>query len=204
MPKSYDPKILAYLKKPDNLPFVLEIGEYALKIREDMPNEVWCDIVKGLNASRLKPRADRKFNLPANADLEKVELHGRPSQLGAKTAQQLVFDIEMVKFDEEFYIWIGTKWQAPEKTNSPTYRMSEIIKLRTAMENDQDGYQFDPPYWVCGRYTWPPTSKVKFVSECAESKDKIVETTVTSFWRMVHQHWAQLEKANKALRRFKK
>src|SRR5438874_2373303 len=54
MPKSYDPNIVAYLKKPDNLPFVLEIGEYALKIREDMPNDVWLDIMKGLDASRHK------------------------------------------------------------------------------------------------------------------------------------------------------
>src|SRR5439155_24798466 len=97
MPKSYDPKILAYLKKPDNLPFVLEIGEYALKIREDMPNEVWLDIMKGLDVSRRKSKlgGDFTFDRPTNVELAKGMLNLHPWKSGIRTAPKLIFDIEM-------------------------------------------------------------------------------------------------------------
>jgi hypothetical protein len=204
IPKSYDDGILAYLKKPKNLPLVLQIGDYAAKIREDMPNEVWCDIVKGLKRAAqpdLKLVVNLEFNPPTNADLAKEMLNLQSGKLVTKNGQELRFDAEMGKSDDDFYIWIGVKWQTPVKRNSKIYEMPELIKLRDAMENDQDGYEFAPPYWFCGRSIWPSTSRDKFLRECAEKKNQIVETTVTSYWRMVGQHSAQLEKANKALQK---
>jgi hypothetical protein len=204
--KSYDPGILAYLKKPTNLPLVLQLGDYAAKIREDIPNEFWCNIVKSINASRpnLKLVGNPEFNPPTKADLGEEELNLQPSKPVTKNAHTLFFNIEMNKSDDEFYVYIGAKWQTPVKMNSKIYEMSEIIKLRDAMENDEDGYEFGPPWWLCGRYTWPMTLRDKFLSEYAEKKNQIVETTVTSYWRMARQHSAQLEKANKALQKFEK
>jgi hypothetical protein len=204
--KSYDPKILAYLKKPNNLPLVLQIADYAAKIREDIPNEIWCDIVKKLNASRPKMKLadDLEFDRPINAVLTKQTLNLQPWKSGRRAATKLVFDIEMNKAEHEFYVWIGAGWlQGPQKRNSPIYRIPEIIKLRTAMEDDSDGYEFSPPDWLCGRYTWPSSSREKFLSEGAEKKNEIVETTVTSFWRMVRKHFAQVEGVNKRLHRLR-
>jgi hypothetical protein len=205
IPKSYDPRILAYLKKPKNLPLVLQIGDYAAKIKQDMPREFWSDVIKELNASRpnLKMISSIEFKTPTIVDLENELLNLPRSKSVTKNAHALFFDIEMYNSEDDFYVWIGAVWQTLEKKESRIYKVPEVVTLRSAMENDEDGYEFNPPYWLCGRYTWHESSRDKFLSECAEKKNQIVGTTVASYWRMVRRHLPQLLRANKVLQKFK-
>ena len=201
-PKTYDKKILNYLKTPNNLPMALQIGDYAAKIREDMPKDFWSAVVTRLNATRPSslPPGEFTFKPPTKAYLEQSMFGLQRVNPSAKSGHSLYCAIEVNNNEEEFYVYMGIGWSSqPEKKNSPTYKLPEVEALRNAMETEEEGYEFSAPWWLCGRYSWPPSAKDKFLVGIAESGNKILETSVVSYWRMVKRYWPQVEKVNKAL-----
>jgi len=210
--------MLEFFVRPDNLPDVLQIVQYAEQVRERVENDFWKEFRKRLDNDSHKPanfKAELRWRQKSYFDLKRRGIYCLPSWFCSGLecfVQPLVENEQGLGYCIQLsYDWFGhgLRWLQ----DAPNWR--ELCKRRTVKGiqeylltmRPRDIHSTSDDFWFC--YEDWETNLCKDVAETwtllaqRNRAESWYSEKTKSFWEFVGQTYELVIQANEELRKFK-
>jgi len=196
MAKHFDPDIVEFLKKSENLPVTLEIGHYASELRDMFSSDFWSRLRVKLLAEKPPPFGTTDFAVDRIGSTGWRGWSFMPKS-GTGQAQALGFGVEWETLQDNHDIYVGLRWKIPVPKKDKQYSNSVLADLRALMM--QDGYEAWEPWWICGRYVFNYPNPDAFLIAYNNDAASIENAISTAFWKMAADYKHSVDQINASL-----
>jgi hypothetical protein len=186
--------VLEFFAKPENLPLSLSVAEQMDKLREQMNNRFWKDLMSRINAliQAHKLTWNFEFTEDKNATDILVGLHcitalGQTLNLSPMLEQQYLGGL--------WRIYFGLRWSAPP---SPAQLgLPAVNDLKESLQ--KAGFKSNENFLAWQWTTFYPRS-MDFLLRYAQQPEKLLEDIEDIFKLLLIEHGESIEQANLALK----
>jgi len=186
--------ILDFFSRPENLPLALSVAEQMDKLREQMNNRLWRELLSRLNASVKEHELAWRVELTEdrNAPDSLVGLHCTPL-----TEQQLFLRpmMEQQYLGGEWRIYFGLVWSAAPAPDQ--LGLAHVGSLKSSLQ--KSGFKSNENFLAWQWTVFHPRHK-DFLLSYAHQPEKLLDDVVAIFGKLLVNHRELIGQANEALR----
>jgi hypothetical protein len=186
--------ILDFFSQTENLPLALTVAEQTDKLREQLNNRLWQELLARFNALIKEHELAWRVELTEdkNAPDSLVGLH-----FAYQTEQQLYLRpmMEQQYLGGEWRVYFGLIWSAPPAPDQ--LGLAHVSNLKASLQ--KAGFKSNESFLAWQWTVFHPRRK-DFLMSYARQPEKLLDDVVAIFGTLLIDHREEIERANEVLK----